>query len=279
MHIDLAHTTTSRALAVALVVAGITAATLAVGAQTAPGPGAPRSDADFVRLLDRSNTAELDAAKYVVNRTKDPAVHQFAQRMIDDHSTAAVKLEAATRGTNLLPVPRADAQPPAGEMRGMTRLTQETGPQMDADYMRMQIGAHRRALEIVQWEAQNGQNAGLRALATSLAPTIQQHLQLAEAYLSSHGLTPYMAPPPNPVPGNPNPGNRGAGGPGGPPNNPATAPNGGSTTGEGNASGGTQPNTAPVTGPTYQPLGSGTPPPGAGPTNAPAPAPSASPHG
>ena len=40
-----------------------------------PGPRMPASEADFVRMLDAANTAELDAAKYVVNRTKDATVH------------------------------------------------------------------------------------------------------------------------------------------------------------------------------------------------------------
>ncbi len=125
------------------------------------------------------------------------------------------------------------------------------------------------SLAIVQWESENGTNAGLKALATSLVATVHQHLQIAETYLSSHGLTPYTAPGVNPIPGNPNPGNRGAGPGPGIPNNPANTPNGGSTSGQGNATGGSQPNTAPVAGPTYQPLGSGTPPPGAGGTPAP----------
>ncbi len=278
------HATIARAAALAAAVAGLTAAALTANAQMPPGGGPPgdrarlpESDAEFVRALDRANTAELDQAKYVVNRTKDPGVHQFAQHMIDDHSTAAVKLEAATRGTNLVPTPRSDSDSGMA-MRGLAMLQSESGPQMDTDYMRMQVPAHRRALAILNWEAQNGTNAGLRALANALIPTVQQHLQIAQAYLSSHGLTPYAAPGVNPVPGNPNPGNRGAGPGPGIPNNPANAPSGGgSTSGQGNASGGTQPGTAPVVGPTYQPMGSGTPPPGSGPTMAPSPGPSATP--
>jgi putative membrane protein len=284
------HKTPARALCAFLAIAGLATATLAVQAQTTPsgpppggpppdGPGMrmPASDADFVRALDGANTAELDAAKYIVNRTKDPAVHQYAQHMIDEHSTAAVKLEAATRGTNLRPVPRDDGSAPRMGRRMLSILESETGTQLDNDYMRMQVPAHRRALALLQWESQNGTNANLKALATSLVPNVQQHLQLAQNYLAAHNLTPYSPPDVLPIPGNPNPGNRGAGPGPGVPNNPASAPNGGSTGGQGNASGGTNPS-APVTGPTYQPLGSGTPPPGAGPTAAPSPSPSASPR-
>lgn len=285
------HQTTARALSAFVAISGLAAATLAVSAQTPP-PGAPPSgtpgmygppgagtrlpanDAEFIRMIDNANTTELDSAKYVVNRTKDPSVHQFAQHMIEDHSTAAVKLEAATRGTNMRPAPRDDGDLTRGGARMLTILMSESGTQLDNDYMRMQVPAHRRALALLQWESQNGTNANLKTLATGLIPTVQQHLQLAQTYLAAHNLTPYAAPDVLPVPGNVNPGNRGAGPGPGIPNNPASAPNGGSTSGQGNASGGTSGN--PVTAPTYQPLGSGTPPPGAG--GSPSPMPSSSPR-
>ena len=219
------HTTTARALSAFVAIAGLAAATLAVRAQTpppgpprggppgtyAPGMRMPANDAEFVRALDNSNTAELNQAKYVVNRTKDPAVHQFAQHMVDDHSTAAVQLEAATRGTNLRPAPRDDGTETRMSARLMSILQGETATQLDNDYMRMQVPMHRRALALLQWESQNGTNTNLQALATKLVPTVQQHLQLAQNYLASHNLTPYTPPDVLPVPGNVNPNNTGAG--------------------------------------------------------------------
>lgn len=234
------HTTTARVLSAFVAIAGLAAATLAVSAQTPPngpppgamspppvgGPGLrmPASDADFVRALDRSNTIELDMAKYVVNLTKDPAVHQFAQHMIDDHSTTAVKLEAATRGTSLRPAPRDDSPAPGFGARGLMLLQSETGSKMDEDFMRMQVPAHRRALGLLQWESQNGTNLGLKSLATTLIPTMQQHWQLAQQYLAAHNLTPFTPPDVLPVPGNVNPNNNGAGPGPGTPNNPAATP-------------------------------------------------------
>ncbi len=289
------HINLARALSVFVVVAGLAAATLAVNAQTPPaglpppggpprpdgmmdGPGMrmPMSDADFVRALDNSNTAELDIAKYVVNRTKDPAVHAFAQRMIDDHSTAAVSLEAATRGTNLRPAPR-DMESNGMARRGMAMLQGDSGTDLDNDYMRMQVPMHRRALGVLQWEAQNGQNTGLKMLADKLTPTVQQHLQLAQSYLAAHNLTPFAPPMPNPVPGNVNPNGPGAGPGPGTPNNPASGTNGGSTSGNNNGTGGTS--GSPIGAPSYAPLGSGTPPANAnGGASTPMPMASSSPH-
>jgi putative membrane protein len=248
------HKTTARVLSAFLAIGGLAAATLAVSAQTPPNlpqgavpPGArmPASDADFVRALDRSNTAELDMAKYVVNRTKDPSVHQFAQHMIEDHSTTAVKLEAATRGTNLRPAPRDDGALPGPGMRNLSILQSETGQQMDNDFMRMQVPAHRRALGLLNWESQNGTVAGLKSLAVSLTPTVEQHLQLAQQYLAAHNLTPYTPPDVRPVPGNVNPNNNGAGPGPGTPNNPASTPANGGSSGQNNGTASPPPSPSP----------------------------------
>ena len=262
------HTNNARALAAFVAIAGFAAATLGVSAQTPPGgppagsgmdrpgPRMPATEADFVRMLDAANTAELNTAKYVVNRTKDATVHGFAQHMIDDHSTAAVALEAATRGTNLYPTPR-DRETSGPGRRALAILEGDTGTQLDNDYMRLQEPAHRRALGLLQWETQNGQTTGLKDLATKLTPTVQQHLQLAQNYLAAHNLTPFAPPETRPVPGNVNPGNSGAGPGPGTPNNPASSTNGGSTSGQNNGTGGTSGN--PAGAPTPAPMTSSSP--------------------
>ena len=234
------HSKSLRALAIAVTLAGFIAPPLIGSAQTPPPggspPGArdrmPANDAEFVNALNAANTAELELAKYIVNRTSDPAVHGFAQRMIDDHSTAAVNLEAATRGSNVGPVPRADESTARSAMM-LGRLQGESGTNRDNDYMRMQVPAHRRVLRLLQWEADNGQIASLKALASSLVPTVQQHLQIAQAYLAAHNLT-----PPNGM--NPSGAPRSA--PTGIPNNPGSTSNGGSTSGQNN---GTNPSPGP----------------------------------
>ncbi|MBV9439587.1 MAG: DUF4142 domain-containing protein [Candidatus Eremiobacteraeota bacterium] len=248
-----------RALAALIAVAGFGAATLAVTAQpspepTPPGGGMPDSEAGFVLQLGRSNNAELDEAKYVVNRTQDPAVHTFAQRMIDDHSSAAVKLQAATRGTNTFPAPSTYAESAFGRA-AMRMLTQQSGGALDSLYMRIQVPAHQRMLALLTWETQNGQTATLKALATQLVPVARDHLQMAQQYLSAHNLTPYT------VPLGSSTGGQESGSPdrmtpnGTTPNNPAT---GGSGSTSGQNSGGSQP-AQPYPGSTPAvPMGSGT---------------------
>lgn len=191
------HANPAHAFAAAAVTAGFAFASVPVAAQAPPAPATtatarprdrmPTNDAEFVAALEATNTAELSISKYLVNRTTDPVVHAFAQHMIEDHSTAAVQLEAATRGTNLAPVPRElDSNPISA--RGLTTLQSEDGVERDDDYMRMQIPAHTRVLALLQWEAQYGTNAGLKMLAANLIGPMQHHLEVAQTYLAAHNL-------------------------------------------------------------------------------------------
>jgi len=208
------HKTGARAFAAFVALVGPTGATLAASAQTPPPAGLlqtapwarmPVNDAEFVRSLELANTLELDQGKYIVNRTQDPGVHQFAQRMIDEHSIVALKLEAATRDTNLPPAPRDDGRESALGKRLMAILQGETVAQLDTDYMRMQVPLHRRALALLTWESQSGANTNIKFLAAGLIPNVQQHLQLALDNLAVRNLTPYMPPDVQQIPGNPNP--------------------------------------------------------------------------
>jgi putative membrane protein len=263
------HVTAVRAFAAAAAVVAAGAATAAVRAQAPPAPGGPppmapavamreaASDADFVRAIAVADAVELDAAKYVINRTADPAVRAFAQRMIDDHSTAAVELQANTRGIGLLPGPPDTAAGTPHEAALML-LMNENGTQLDHDYMRMQVPAHRMVLHVAEWERDNGRAPALRQYAGDLVPVVRQHLQIAETYLADHRLTPYAPPGAGPIPGHVAP-NGPQPGPGTVNNPAAPGTNGGSTQGQNNGGGGTRPNS----GPGYQPMGSGTPPPAA----------------
>ncbi|MBV9408360.1 MAG: DUF4142 domain-containing protein, partial [Candidatus Eremiobacteraeota bacterium] len=130
------HSFFARALSATIAVAGLGLAALAVNAQTPPmtvfmDPGGamtvlPSDEAHWVRLMGTLNTAELESAKYTVAHVSDPAVKAFAQRMVEDHSSAGVALEAATRGLNLRPAPAARATNPLGDSM-VSRLSSATG--------------------------------------------------------------------------------------------------------------------------------------------------------
>lgn len=149
----------------------------------------PDSEADFEYRLDVSDTFELDMARYMVGRTGDPAVRAFAQRSIDDHSSAAAKLAAATRGTGFTPgiigVGSWD----------FDSVKTEHGTERDNDYMCLEVRERRAMLRNLHWESDHGQTIALTSLASGLIAPLELQLQAALAYLAAHNLTSPSPPP------------------------------------------------------------------------------------
>jgi putative membrane protein len=54
---------------------------------------ASAGDRDFVKDVASMNTTEIDLARLAVDRASDPAVKNFAQSMIDDHTSAGKNLQ------------------------------------------------------------------------------------------------------------------------------------------------------------------------------------------
>jgi predicted outer membrane protein len=197
------HANAACAIATIVVVAGFVGVVPIASAQTLPckGPwvlGGPRdrvpdSDVGFISRLDTTDVLELDMARYIVDRAQDPAVRAFAQRSIEDHSLATVKLAAATRGTGFHPGTMGVSSP------DFDMLKVGRGMERDNDYMCLEVRVRRRMLRDLSWESDHGQMTAVKALATSLVATLEQQLQVALAYLAAHNLTP-VAPPSGRVP-------------------------------------------------------------------------------
>lgn len=270
-----------RALAALVAAASLGGGALSASAQSqptlAPQPGgatlaqlplpavtmvAPSSDAEFAQLASAASNGEIAAARETLRRSRNQLVRRFAQRIIDDHTSANVGLQAATRGTGTRPAPVTSLDPDAQRQLDALRSTPE--PQFDATYMLAQIPDHQKAIGIFTWEAQNGRNASLRDYASRTLPNLQMHLQMAQAFRSSNGAT-IGEVPSGTVPVVPQP--RASGVPGSTPNgttpnNPASQSNG-STSGQNNGTNGVNTGTQGTnsSGTTGVPLGSGTPPP------------------
>ncbi len=279
------RSTPPRALIALVTVAGLGAATLAAGAQSQPSLGsptaaatlapsaggmtlaqmplpqvtmtAPASDTEFARMAAESNNGEILAAREALRRSRNPLVRRFAQHMIDDHTTANVGLQAATRGAGTQPAPVLAVDRDA--RRQIDDLRSVPGTQFDATYMLAQIPDHQKAAAAFVWETQNGRNPTLRDYATRTLPNVRMHLDMAQAFRASNGAS--LGDAANMTPN-------------GSTSNNATSPSNGSTSGQNNGTSGVNPSLnqgSSSSGNTGVPLGSGTPPP------LPSPAPSSSP--
>ena len=210
------------------------------GAGIGAGVNSPAlPDAVFVRQFTMANNTELAEARYVIRRTDNPVVRYFAQHMIDDHSTAAVKLSEAARELSPRVALGPNAMSPDQQLQ-FADLRSLDEPRLDAIYMRDQIADHNAAIALLDAETKNGTAPGLRAFASNARPIVLGHLGMVEAYQSSGGRSTEVSAAgviyPGVMPGQPDAATARNGTPG---NNPGVVSNG-STNGSGNGSGGTR---------------------------------------
>jgi putative membrane protein len=178
--------------------AGNTADTGAVSANTMseanPGQATPVNKAQdamgaavgahdtgaFVDNLVQGNAFEIQAAKIAEQRARSPDVKAFAHMMVIDHTAL---------GNEAKPViAKSGKTVPAGldqRRQGLLDNLKAAGAgDFDKTYIDQQVAAHQEALSLLQGYAQNGGDAGLKALAGTATPKVQAHLDRGQAIQS-----------------------------------------------------------------------------------------------
>jgi putative membrane protein len=150
--------------------------------QTASQAGGQMSSADheFVMNAAKGGKAEVELGNLAAQNASNPAVKQFGQRMVTDHTQANNRLQqiAQQKGMTLPD----DLPDDAKQLKD--RLTQEKGIQFDRTYMQNMVQDHQKDVAEFQQEADQGQDPDIKNFAATTLPVLKQHLQLAQTDLS-----------------------------------------------------------------------------------------------
>lgn len=134
-------------------------------------------DRAFLRNAAESGWAEIAASRMALQQATDPAVREFAQRMVKDHQRAGRRLEqlARDKGVKLPAVPSSAQQEQVQQLRAVT------GQAFDQRYAE-QFGtqAHRMAIDLYRRQAEQGRDPQVREFAMATLDVLQQHLQAAQ---------------------------------------------------------------------------------------------------
>lgn len=130
----------------------------------------------FVITAGQAGMAEVALAKMALAKSQNEDVRQFAQMMIADHTKAGAELKAmAARKNYDFPAELSAAQKTNA---AMTRLS---GPAFDKAYIQTAITDHQAAVSLFETEAKSGADVDVKAWAAATLPTINAHLQKAQA--------------------------------------------------------------------------------------------------
>ena len=153
-----------------LALAGSSVATLAAEAEdTPPAP------AVFFKKAALDGLAEIELGKIALNKSQDPQVRQFAQRMVTDHGKTNQELASLARAKGL------DAPSSLGpEHRTMiANLEREEGPAFDKAYCEHMVMDHTKAIALFE-SATKAADTDVAQFARKTLPTLKEHRQMAE---------------------------------------------------------------------------------------------------
>ena len=145
--------------------------------------GAPSKD-DFVAKAEEAGEFEIGSSRLAKNKSQNPAVTQFADQMISDHTAAAEKLRAVAhlqgvgsdKANVLTPAHQAD----------MDKLEKATVAEFDALYIDVQTKAHEDAVELFKSYGEDGDDAQLKQFAAQTLPTLEAHLAHVRSLKQAH---------------------------------------------------------------------------------------------
>jgi putative membrane protein len=145
------------------------------------------ADRKFLKTATTGGEAEVEFAQLADRMSRNTGIKQFAQRMIREHQEANKRLATIARNAGLPPVQGLDPDHKAIN----DRLSKLQGATFDRAYIDSQIVDHQIMAQLLEYEIGSGQDPELKGLAAELLPTVLEHLQTADAVLST--LAPTVA--------------------------------------------------------------------------------------
>jgi putative membrane protein len=165
--------------------AAMLAATTAAFAQSAAEKsgvnsvlGIAPSTQDFVTEAASSDMFEVASSKLALERSDDPT-KSFAQQMIQDHTKTTDELKALIEDKKInvtLPTAMSDAQ-----QKMMKDLQDKQGDDFTKQYHSDQVKGHKEAVSLFKRYSNGGEQADLKAWAAKTLPTLEHHLDMANA--------------------------------------------------------------------------------------------------
>lgn len=143
------------------------------------GDMTPTRGSAYVQMAASNDMYEIQSSQMAMGRVQTPAVRQFAEMMVRDHSNLSQQLMAAARASGM-----AMASPTLMPMHAqmLARLQGMTGAAFEAEYARQQMMAHEMAVALHSNYAARGDTPALRVVARAAAPVVSQHLALVRQY-------------------------------------------------------------------------------------------------
>lgn len=151
-----------------------------VGMASAATAGSHDSEA-FVVNASMGDLYEIEAAKIAMVRSQSDAIRQFAQMMVEHHTTSMHQLQSALTSSEVrAQLPSITAPLALDERRQglIDNLRAATDEAFDGRYLDQQRSAHQETATLLRGYLEHGDNPQLRSVARGALPMVERHLTM-----------------------------------------------------------------------------------------------------
>lgn len=153
-----------------LALASASSAVMAAEAESTP-PNLPT----FVSKAAQAGMTEVEVGKLALEKSTDPAIRGFAQKMVDDHSKANAELAQIASAKGVTPPKKLDAEHQAM----VNSFKNVPAADFDRQYSQHMNMDHTKAIALFE-SASQAEDPQLAEFAQKTLPTLKVHKQLAE---------------------------------------------------------------------------------------------------
>ncbi len=132
-------------------------------------------DAHFVRDAAASGIAEVQAG-HIASQQGDATVKAVGEKMVADHTQVNAELGGIAKAQGFdLP-----SQPDPSDTMTLSQLGKARGRTFNTQYLTTELTDHQKAIALFKQEADQGNDAELKAFAAKTLPTLEDHLHIIQ---------------------------------------------------------------------------------------------------
>ena len=136
----------------------------------------PLTDQKFLDMAAQTDMLEAHLGQMAASQAGNPAVKQYAQMLVADHTTDYQQLTALAAKAGLTVPTGLDA----AHNQMIAPFEKLKGAAFDTRYIHTMVAGHTEAIGVYTKEATGAQNADLKTYAGATLPTLQKHLDAAK---------------------------------------------------------------------------------------------------
>jgi putative membrane protein len=159
------------------------------GSEASPAEGPQRSgkmvaltDGQIMQVLANVDSGEIEQAQVALSKSTSPAVRQFAQHMVDQHTQSQQDAQQLSAETKIIPSP----SDPATEVHTkgsnvLDKLNSADATSFDKTYIQAQVQEHQDVLKMLNEKLiPSASSSELRNALEKTKSMVQQHIDMAK---------------------------------------------------------------------------------------------------